>query len=221
VSLSAAIFLGAVGVVLPLLAYASKRRLDAGLSIVRLPFYAEAILLQLVLLAGAYWVATLNRITPFGKSILAWADLAAGIAVFLLTVAAMEIAWRFTDARSRQRLLAIVPSSDFEKTVWVGLAAAAAIAEEVTYRGVMVAILNRLTHDWWIAAAIASLLFALAHLAQGWSSAAAILAFAFVFHLLVQFTGTLLVAIAVHFAYDVLTGFVLSARRAPAPSETL
>lgn len=220
-SLSSAIFLGAVGIVLPLLAYASKRRLDAGLSIVRLPFYAEAILLQSILLAGAYWVATLNRINPFGKSILAWADLVAGIAVFLLAVTAMEIAWRVSDARSRERLLAIVPSNNVEKVVWVGLAAAAGIAEEVAYRGVMIVILSRLTHNWWIAAIIASLLFALAHLAQGWSSAAAILAFAFVFHLLVQFTGTLFVVIAVHFAYDVLTGFAISAKRGLVAPETL
>lgn len=218
-TLSASIFLGATGIALPLLAYASKRRLDAGLSIIRLPFYIETILLQLVLLAGSYGVATLNRINPFGKAILEWKDLAAGIAVFLLAVTAMEIAWRLADRRSRERLLAIVPSTRIERVVWVGVAASAAIAEEVTYRGVMIAIIQRMTHNWWIAASIASVLFALAHLAQGWSSATAILAFAFVFHLLMRFTGTLFVVIAVHFAYDVLTGFAIAAKRGQAATE--
>lgn len=212
-SLSATLFLVATGIVLPLLAFVSKRRLDAGFPIARMPFYLEAIILQMILLAGAYTVATFNRIHPFGKSLLEWRDLAAGIVVFLAAVGAMELAWHFSDAKSRERLLAIVPSNGVEKAMWFGLAASAAIAEEVTYRGVLFALLNRITHNWWIAAIVASVIFALAHLVQGWSSAAAIAGFAFVFHLLVRFTGSLFVVIAIHFAYDVVAGFSLAAKR--------
>lgn len=83
----------------------------------------------------------------------------------------------------------------------------------------MVTILNRLLRNWWAAALISSLLFALAHLLQGWRSAGVVGVFGFLFHLLVVATGGLYYAILVHFAYDLTAGWRLG-RVASQPAET-
>ena len=208
-SIAASIFLAAVGIGFPLLAYQSKKKLDAGLVLPKLAFYAETIVLQIGLLVWALFVARgedLVLFRPVGDEpramLLSATALAAALGAMLLFV-------RLAKTDTRERLAMLVPSTQGERFVWVGVSAAAAIGEEVVYRGVMAALLERLTGSWWIAIGISAAVFALAHIVQGWRSVGFIVLFAVVFHLLVRSTGSLAPAVVVHFLYDVITGFIL------------
>jgi len=211
-TLSALIYISALALVIPILAYKAKKRLDEGLVIPRSIFYAEAVFLQLLLAAGAFFVAARNRIILFRDTPIAPQHLAIGAGVLLLALGLMFIGWRVAGAGSRHRIDAIVPATASERVAWIGVSAVAGIVEEVAYRGVLMALAVRLIGSWWLAAAICSIIFALAHLLQGWKSAGAIAIFAVVFHLMVRLTGGLYLGIVVHFVYDLATGWILGRR---------
>jgi membrane protease YdiL (CAAX protease family) len=82
----------------------------------------------------------------------------------------------------------------------------AGIGEEITWRGVQMALVVALTGNYWLAIALCAISFALAHAGQGWQSAAIIVVFGLGFHLLVWLAGSLYVAMAVHLAYDLTAG---------------
>ena len=208
---SAIAFLIITGTVIPALAYVSKRQIDRGLVIPRLPFYAEAMVLQTLLLAGSFYVASRNRIIVFRSFEPKPVDLLLGVGLFACAVTCLWIGWRFADPGTKSRLAFLIPTTASERAVWSALSLAAAFAEEVAYRGVMVTLLQRSLRNWWIAALVSSILFALAHLLQGWRSAIIVGVFGILFHLLVRATGGLYTAIAVHFAYDLTAGLTLGA----------
>ena len=210
-TLSALAFLIVTGTVIPALAYLSKRQIDRGLVIPKIPFYAEAIVLQTLLLAGSFYVAARNRIIVFRPFEPKSADLALGLALFAGAVGCLWVGWRIADPEVKRRLSFLIPATPRERVVWSALSLAAAFAEEVAYRGVMVTLLQRTLRSWWTAALISSILFALAHLLQGWRSAIIVGMFGILFHLLVRATGGLYTAIAVHFAYDLTAGLALGA----------
>lgn len=216
---SAIAFLIVTGVVIPALAYTSKRHLDRGIVVPRLPFYAEAITLHLLLLAGSFYVATQNRIILFRLFRPVATDALLALGLLGTALATAWIGWRRADQPTRRRVSMIVPVTIQERIAWIGVSLAASVAEEIAYRGVMVTILNRLLRNWWAAALISSLLFALAHLLQGWRSVGVVGVFGFLFHLLVVATGGLYYAILVHFAYDLTAGWRLG-RVASQPAET-
>jgi membrane protease YdiL (CAAX protease family) len=205
---SAAILLAFVFLGLPYLAWSAKRTLDAGVTFPRLPFYLQSVVLQTGLLVWGLWVAARNGIAIFGEEI---RGIDALLAAVLLAAAlgGMMAAWRFASPETRRRLALIVPQSDRERLVWIAVSAAAAAGEEVVYRGVTVAILQRVIDHWFTAALLTSIAFGLAHLVQGWKNAVFVIVFGLAFHLLVRASGNLYGAIAVHFLYDVITGFYL------------
>jgi membrane protease YdiL (CAAX protease family) len=205
---SAAILLAFVFIVLPYLAWSAKRKLDAGLTFPRLPFYIQSVVLQTALLVWGLWVGARNGIAILGEEI---RGTDAVLAAILLATAlgAMQAAWRFASPETRRRLALIVPQSGRERLVWIGVSAAAAAGEEVVYRSVTIAILQRLIDHWFTAALLTSIAFGLAHLVQGWKNALFVIVFGLAFHLLVRASGNLYGAIAVHFLYDVITGFYL------------
>ena len=204
------VFLVVTGLVMPVLAYVSKRQLDRGLKIERLQFFAQTIILQMMLLAGSFYVASRNRIILFRTPEWDVSAVGLGLLMFAATYGAMLLSWRFAEVSNRERLRLFVPTNPLEKVVWSGVSLAASFGEEVAYRGVLVTILQRELKNWWVAAMISSVLFAAAHLVQGWKSAWVVVVFGFLFHLLVAATGGLYVAMMVHFAYNLAAGFTLS-----------
>jgi membrane protease YdiL (CAAX protease family) len=88
------------------------------------------------------------------------------------------------------------------------MAVGAGVAEETAYRGVGMALLASSTGSAWIAAAIMSLAFGIAHITQEWKSVWIVVVMAALMHALVAFTGTLVVAMAVHAAYDIAAGVI-------------
>jgi len=79
----------------------------------------------------------------------------------------------------------------------------------VIYRGVAYRLLLRLGLTIWIAVAILSVVFALAHAVQGWRSTIVIGLIAAGFHFIVIYSCGLLPAIVTHFVYDAIAGIVI------------
>ncbi|HVR43446.1 MAG TPA: CPBP family intramembrane glutamic endopeptidase [Thermoanaerobaculia bacterium] len=195
--------------VLPLLAWMSKRVIDRGAAVAKLPLYLEALALQLLLLAISYGVATIARIGLFRGTVVRVSDVLLGGSILGLALLAMAVGWRFAGAEARNRVAILVPTNQTEKTLWVGVSFVAGVSEEIAFRGVLPAVLYRMTGSFWAAIVVSTIAFALAHLVQGWTSALLVGLFGLLFHALVWATGGLWVAIAVHVLYDVIAGLTI------------
>lgn len=210
---SAVVFLALIGLGVPALALAGKRKLDAGLRLPRVPLYIEGVATQVTLASLSFGIAALNGIDLLVAPRPRPDDMALAGGMLLAAIAAMLAATRFGSTETLDRIYMIVPESYGEKIFWIFVSAFAAFGEELTYRGVLFSILDGQLHNWWLSAVIGSILFALAHLAQGWSSVAVIALFGFGFQFLALQTGSLLLPVIIHFLYDVATGLYLSGRR--------
>jgi len=213
VTASAAVFLALIGLGVPALALAGKRKLDAGLRLPRVPLYIEGLATQSILLGLSFWVASANGITLLAAPSPSPVHMALAGGMLLAAIATMLVATRFGSEETLERIYMIVPSTYGEKIFWIFVSAAAAFGEEMTYRGVLFSLLHRGFENWWLAASICALIFAAAHLAQGWTSALVIAVFGLGFQFLALQTGSLLLPVILHFLYDVATGLYLAGRR--------
>jgi membrane protease YdiL (CAAX protease family) len=212
-NVSAALFFLLLAVVIPLLAAMSRRALAGITNLPRGAVYAEVIVLQL-LLAGAAWLtARLNGIVLFPSVDVGLRELAAGGALLAIAFAFLAYELRRDEKEENDPLRLITPRRGSERLIWLAVSAAAAIGEEVTYRGVSFALLAPQVGTAG-AVAISATLFGLAHLVQGVRRSILIVLFGLGFHLLVLYTGSLLTAIAVHFIYDVVAGFLIGRKHA-------
>ena len=203
------IYLTSIALVLPLLAYMGKRRLDAGLRIPKIPFYTEAVILQAGLLAWSLWIARTENFSILAKTTPRLSDALVTLLFLALALCAMWISFTRSERSSRDRLSQIVPFTPRERAIWLGVSAVAGVAEEVIYRGVLFRFLLGMSESFWISTLVAATLFAFAHVVQGWKSALFVAVFAVGFHLLVRYTGSLYWAMAAHFLYDVVAGLLL------------
>lgn len=210
---SAAVFLALIGLGVPALALAGKRKLDAGLRLPRIPLYVEGVATQSILVALSFSIAAWNGIPLLVAADPSPADMALAGGMLLAAIGAMLLATRYGSDQTLDRIYMIVPATYGEKIFWIFVSAAAAFGEEMTYRGVLFAILLGVTGNWWLAAAVGSLIFAAAHLAQGWTSTLVIAVFGLGFQFLALQTGSLLLPVIIHFLYDVATGLYLAGRR--------
>ncbi|MGK2857455.1 MAG: CPBP family intramembrane glutamic endopeptidase [Thermoanaerobaculia bacterium] len=198
---------------MPALAFAGKRKLDAGLRLPRIPLYVEGVATQAILLALSFGVASANGIALLVAPDPSPANMALAGAMLLAAIGTMLVATRYGSAETLDRIYMIVPATYGEKIFWIFVSAAAAFGEEMTYRGVLFAILLGVTGNWWFAAVLGAIFFAAAHLAQGWTSGLVIAVFGLAFQFLALQTGSLLLPVIIHFLYDVATGLYLSGRR--------
>ena len=194
------------GLLLPVAGARSYRRLRTIPLPPRPVHFLSVTVQQLVFLGFAVWVARREGIVLFPPVAPGVPDLLLGAAVTAALVALLRGRWRQSIERRERAAYLFMPWTAGERRLWAAVSAAAGLAEEVAYRGVLVAILARLAGSPLAAVPIAALLFGLAHGVQGRQSAVTIGGVALVFHGLVLVTGTLYVAIAVHFAYDLLAG---------------
>lgn len=200
---------------LPLLAWFSKKKLDKGLVVPRMPLYAEALFLQTLLLLISYGVASVARVRLFRAPRLDGTAILAGGGVLALALLSMAVGWRFAGPRAKHRLRMLLPVTGSERAAWLAVSLAAGISEEVAFRGMLPTLLARQTDSFALAIAISAIAFALAHLLQGWSATAFVGVFGLVFHALVWLTGGLWTAIVVHVLYDAITGLALGRIIAP------
>lgn len=156
----------------------------------------------------AVWVARNTGVELFNRGMLPAKALLLGAAILVIALATLPLRWRMISEGDRRRLMLARPRAPKDLLWWAALSLAAAVAEELVYRGVMPAVLLPYTRNWWLAISIAVVVFAVSHANQGWPGALAIVPMAFCLHILVWFTGALLVGMAAHFLYDFAAGVI-------------
>lgn len=197
-----------VGVAIPYLAWKTKQRFRGDeLPMPRAQFFFQTAIFQLILYGFALVAASTNTIRLQLVPLLWWKAWPA-LALLLLALALLKLHWPFRDDADK-RLYSILPHDRRELGPYLVLCVVAAVAEEVTYRGVSYRLLLRLGLSVWAAAAVLSVIFALAHSVQGWRSTIVIAVLASGFHFIVIFSGGLLPAIATHFVYDAVAGIAI------------
>jgi membrane protease YdiL (CAAX protease family) len=195
---------------LPWAAVQSARRLATRPYPQRRKFFA-AVLLQHFLFVGlslaVAWVEGIP-LNDWPKNI----GFSIMIAAFFLgaIVSIMIPHWKQNVLTRERKVYLFMPRGATEKSLWVLISLVAGIGEEIIYRGVTWTLFTRLTGSIWLAAVIASIVFAFSHYMQGWKSMLAIFGFALIFHIIVWLTGSLLPAMFVHFLYDLTAGMTYS-----------
>ena len=210
---SAQVFVLLVGVLLPVLAWRSRKRFEpgaAGPPITRRQYYGSAFFLQLATLFLALLVARdvdMELLGPFRVEPLVW--LATAV-VFGAILATLPARWRSRSPDSRRRHAVIAPRTPAQAAVNAALCVLAGVGEEITWRRVLHGCLWWATESWWIATIFCSLSFGVAHAIQGRRSMLIITGVAFWMHLTVLWTGSLHLAIAVHAVYDLIATFTMA-----------
>jgi membrane protease YdiL (CAAX protease family) len=180
----------------------------------RLQLYAQALFTHLVLLLVAVAAARAERVPLFASADVGWRGVLAAALTLAGVLAVGELSWRSRSSAERERLWVrrILPRTNAERRMWIAVSAGAAIAEEVAYRGVFVALATSATGSLPAAVIASAAAFAAVHAPQGLAGVGYVLLIALLHQALVLATGTLLFAIVVHFAYDVLAGLWLARR---------
>ncbi len=204
-----AAFLIVIGLVVPALAIVSHRRLAAGAMLPsRLLLYTQAVVVGFVLCGLALVTARARGVELFPRADLRPGDLLAGLSLLGLAVGTIPLRWKYLPEAGRRRLAGLVPGTGPERALWLLVCLSAGVCEEIVYRGVFFSLARGLAHNWWVAALVTGVVFALGHMVQGLQSAALVQLFALGFQGLVWLTGDLYVAMAVHFLYDLAAGII-------------
>lgn len=144
----------------------------------------------------------LQAIPPAGLA--GWTGAIAGGGIMLL------VGTRALQLRESPLLMHVLPRNGRERLAFVGVAITAGVAEELIFRGFLIAALTAAAGSQWFAAALSSVLFGFLHNYQRLVGAlrAAVLGFGLALPLLM--TGSLLPSIIAHAAYDIVAGVFLA-----------
>ena len=196
------------GVLLPIMVLINRKQAvgAAGPLPNRLLHFRRTVAEGLMLATASLVVAPVQGIHLFPAHLPPLRAWGAGLAAYAAAVVFMRPRWRRAVERRARVVHLFMPSTSAERIWWILVAVVAGIGEEITWRGVQLALVGVLTGSYWPAALVCSISFGLVHLVQGWKSAGVIVAFALGFHLLVWLGGSLYVAMAVHIAYDITAG---------------
>jgi membrane protease YdiL (CAAX protease family) len=157
------------------------------------------------------FVARREWIDVFPRAVPGASTVALGAALLVALVTLMRPMWRKRVEERSRKVWLFMPRTRQERLLWIGCSVAAGVSEETTYRGVMFALLWRLTGSPVAAALIAATVFSISHALQGGKSMAIIFGFALAFQALAWMSGSLYVAMAVHALYDAAAGLAYGA----------
>jgi membrane protease YdiL (CAAX protease family) len=206
------LYLLLVAVLLPLAAIRSRAVLTPEGLVVPAPLragiLARAVALQIVIFAASLFVARRHALRLWPSPRLGGRELAVGAAALLTLLGVGLLSWRLRSAAERRHLWVrhLLPDTPAQWGLWLAVSIAAGIAEETTYRGVLVVLLGSVTASLVVGALLSAVVFALLHFPQGRTSMALVFAIALVMQGVVSMTGTLYVAIGVHAVYDITAG---------------
>lgn len=204
-------FLVVVCLGVPYLAIKSSRRLGSGpLPMATRTFFLQSILAQLYLVVIAVAAAWRNRIPLLvapPQPLRAWALAALFLAVLL---GVMRWRWPHRGQESKDKLYRLLPHARHDFPPYFALCLAAGICEEIVYRGVTAALLQRITGSVAAAVLIAAAVFALAHVVQGRRATMVVFVIALGAHALYLLCGSLFPVMVVHALYDMLAGVLMS-----------
>lgn len=199
------LFLAVLIVVLPVLAHRSnvvlvreQPEIAPGL------VYLQVVAFQAVVagLALATWRREDLRISLNGSVTATGLTIAAATVLLFLALAVLV---RRVSPERNPVVDLLRPRSGRDRVLWSGAMLAAAVGEELVYRGVLFTLLAG-----WLdggplpAALLAALVFGLGHLAQGWRGLVFSALMALAMQALVAVSGGLLLAMLAHLGYDVL-----------------
>jgi membrane protease YdiL (CAAX protease family) len=202
-------FLFFFGLIMPYVAIQSAIALRRAKSLPdRSNIIARILVMEAIFALLAIWVARNTDIELFNRGTLPPKALLLAAGILIVALATLPLRWRIISEAQRRRLMLTRPRAPRDLVWWFAISLAAAIAEELVYRGVLPALLLPYTRNWWLAISIAVIIFAVSHANQGWPGAILIVPMAFCLHLLVWFTGALLLGMAVHFIYDFAAGII-------------
>lgn len=207
ISLAGWAFVAFITVLVP---WAVVRNREAALAMAWIPLadrFVAMLVPQIVLgvlALGAGWVEEVALFPARLPPPEAWL---AGAMFLAVTVAIVRPYWRRSIEELKPTWRLFAPTNARERRMWVALSLSAGLAEEWVWRGVLPALLTRVTGSLPLAIALSIASFAVAHAIQGPRSVAAIAGIAAAFHALVFVSGSLYVAMVVHFVYDVIAGF--------------
>jgi hypothetical protein len=148
----------------------------------------------------------------------------ASAAVFLLVAAgSIPARWRRKTEHELRRTALLLPSTPRGLWLHALLCSLAGFGEELTYRGILPALLA--PHlgtghlGWWLAQGVSIAVFILAHLVQGWRTTGTIALMTLGIVVVVALSGNLYAAMVAHAVYDFIAG-VLWIRRSRRMSES-
>jgi membrane protease YdiL (CAAX protease family) len=203
-----------VSLVGPYGALKGHRRISAGtLRMTRPRIYLNALVWQGGLVWLSWTAAHTMGLPLFPRAAPTARDVAVGAAALLVGLATLHPRLRVTSALGQQRVRMLAPRTAGEQGLFYVVAAGAAVAEEMTYRGVVFTLFALLTGSWWAGALLSAAVFGGSHLAQGPRTAAIVVLYGVRDQVVVGLTGTLYVAMGVHLLHDAIVGTV-AARRA-------
>jgi membrane protease YdiL (CAAX protease family) len=199
-----------VGVLMPVLIVRAARKLGSRpLPVSRSRFFRQTIIFQLVLALLCAWTAWMHGILamplPSG-ALISWS---AAVLLYVIMVAMLKLRWKSRTRAAKQRLYDILPRTSAEFGEYLLVCLVAGIAEEFIYRGVLTALLQRITGIAVVTVVTLSISFAVAHSMQGLRSVAGIFVIALACHGLVWLAQSLIPMMAVHFAYDLTAGMLI------------
>jgi membrane protease YdiL (CAAX protease family) len=194
------------GVVLPYVAIKSSTRLKTRPFPSKDAHFTSQMFVLAVFLAISLVVARLERVVVLPRELPETRMFVLGAAVLVALVVLMRPLWKQRVLERSRKVWLFMPRTPRERVLWAGCSLLAGISEEITYRGVMFALLWRLTGSAPVAALLMATVFAISHFLQGGKSMAIIFAIALTFQLIAWVSGTLYVSMAVHFLYDLTAG---------------
>jgi membrane protease YdiL (CAAX protease family) len=201
----------AFGLLLPFAAFRGKRKLEKGTKLPPKRAYLTSVVFQLLILgtlsaavAKLEWIWILPPPAFTGKAI------AFAVAVFALHALVGQYRTRLRVRRRDPKLWLMMPTDGAERALWVCISLAAAVCEEITYRGVLIELVQRLGVGFPWAVALCALAFGLAHSTQSWTAAAIITGYAVLMHLLAAYSGSLYLGMVVHFLHDLWIGLFVA-----------
>ena len=202
-------FLLIFGAFVPYIAFQSGRRIRAGAPIPpRKRIFINVLVMQILSFGISLLTARFREIDLFAAGRLSGKAAILVIGMLGIGLGVMQLFWRLSSEDEKRQTLLARPNEISDLGWWFLVSLAAGTVEEITYRGVMFALLLPMTRNRWTAAAICVLFFALGHANQKLSRMIFIGALAIGCHALVWMTGALSLAMAVHFTYDFLAGII-------------
>ncbi|MCU1231177.1 MAG: Abortive infection protein [Acidobacteria bacterium] len=195
------------GVIVPIVALRTRRAvLQMAWPPNRIVFYSGALIQLVLFTAASIFVAAKEKIELFPHRAPTAIQALIGLVVLIVLVAFLRPHWKRSVLAGDKVLALFMPATRDERLLWLLVSLLAGFSEEITWRGVQTALLERVIGTLVIAILISAVMFAAAHAVQGFDGVALIGAIALVFHGLVLVTGSLYVAMAVHFLYDAIAG---------------
>jgi membrane protease YdiL (CAAX protease family) len=205
------VHLALFGLLLPLAAFAGKRKLEGGTRLPPKRAFLTSVVLQLVIFgAVSFLIARLEWIPLFPAFSFTGQAIAFAVGLFALHALIGQYRSRLRVRRRDPKLWLMMPTDGVERALWIGIALAAAVGEEITYRGVLIELVQRLGVGFPVAVALCALAFGLAHSTQSWTAAAIITGYAVLMHLLVAYSGSLYLGMVVHFLHDLWIGLFVA-----------